>query len=110
MAAGDQFYHASLPVKRQFIRRKAGECGLTVTSENRQDPNSFHGRGRAIDVSGSPNGMSEFFRAFAPLAANGKGVRELFYDPEGAYDNGQRIPAIGDHSDHVHIAFDPPPG
>lgn len=36
-------------------------------------------------------------------------MRELFYDPEGTYDNGRRIPAIGGHSDHVHIAFDPPP-
>jgi hypothetical protein len=31
-------------------------------------------------------------------------LRELFYDPLGALKNGQRIPAIGGHRDHVHIA------
>lgn len=31
-------------------------------------------------------------------------LSELFYDPLGAIKNGRRIPAIGGHSDHVHIA------
>lgn len=108
MAAGDQFYRASLAVKRRFIKNKAGALHLRVTSEYRPDPNSFHGKNRAIDVSGSTRNLSRFFKAFAPLA-QGKGVRELFYDPEGAYDNGRRIPPIGGHRDHVHIAFDPAP-
>lgn len=108
MAAGDQFYRASLAVKRRFIKNKAGALHLRVTSEYRPDPNSFHGKNRAIDVGGSARNMSRFFKAFAPLA-QGKGVRELFYDPEGAYDNGRRIPPIGGHRDHVHIAFDPAP-
>ncbi|SFR85636.1 hypothetical protein SAMN04487846_0005 [Microbacterium sp. cf046] len=107
--AGDQFLNATLEVKRKFIRRKAGEMGLTVTSEYRNDPNSFHGKNRAIDVAGAPAAMARFFRAFEPLAREKKGVRELFYDPVGAWDNFQRIPPVGGHSDHVHIAFDPPP-
>jgi hypothetical protein len=109
MAAGDQFYRATLEVKRQFIKRRAREFGLRVSSENRDDPNSFHGKGRAIDLDGPASGMAQFFRAFEPLARNCKGVRELFYDPVGAYDNCRAIPPIGGHSDHVHIAFDPPP-
>lgn len=32
-------------------------------------------------------------------------VRELFHDPEGAYDEGQKIPAIGGHSSHVHVSL-----
>ena len=32
------------------------------------------------------------------------GLRELFYDPLGAYKNDKPIPAIGGHRDHVHIA------
>ena len=107
---GEQFLNATLEVKRSFIKRKAAELGLTVTSEYRNDPNSFHGQHRAIDVAGSASEMAAFFRAFEPLARGRKGVRELFYDPLGGWDNFQKIPAIGGHSDHVHIAFDPPPG
>lgn len=33
------------------------------------------------------------------------GVRELFYDPRGAYDEGRWIAPIGGHSDHVHVSF-----
>ncbi|MDP1818620.1 MAG: hypothetical protein Q8K58_01845 [Acidimicrobiales bacterium] len=108
-AQGDHFLNATLPVKRKFIKKVAGECGLRVTSENRNDPTSFHGQGRAIDVAGPASGMSKFFKAFVPLAKNRKGVRELFYDPEGGWDNFVNVGPIGGHGDHVHIAFDPPP-
>lgn len=108
--AGEQFLNATLEVKRAFIRRAAAECGLRVTSEYRPDPDSFHGKNRAIDVAGPASGMSRFYRQFVPLARGRKGVRELFYDPEGAWDNFVEIPPIGGHGDHVHIAFDPPPG
>jgi hypothetical protein len=39
----------------------------------------------------------------SPSAAHGS-LAELFYDPLGAFKNGQPIKAIGGHSDHVHIA------
>lgn len=44
-----------------------------------------------------------------PALAGNTGARkgsleELFYDPLGAIKRGQRIPAIGGHDDHVHIA------
>lgn len=110
MGAGDQFLHASLEVKRKFIRRKAAEFGLTITSANRPgDDDSYHGQNRAIDVAGSPAAMARFYRAFVPLARNRKGVRELFYDPLGGWDNFVSVGPIGGHGDHVHIAFDPPP-
>lgn len=110
MAQGDQFLNASLEEKRQFIRRKAAEFRLTVTSGHRpDDTDSFHGQNRAIDVAGSASAMAQFYRAFVPLARNRKGVRELFYDPEGGWDNFVNIGAIGGHGDHVHVAFDPPP-
>lgn len=109
MARGDRFLNASLAGKKDFIRRKARELGLTVTSEDRPGDPGFHGQGRAIDVAGSPAAMSRFFRAFVPLARNRKGVRELFYDPEGGWNDFQDIGPVGDHDDHVHIAFDPPP-
>jgi hypothetical protein len=108
---GEQFLNASLEVKRQFIRRRAQEFGLRVTSERggKHTPGSLHPQGRAIDVAGPAAGMAQFFRAFEPLAQRRLGVCELFYDPLGAYDNGHRIPPIGGHADHVHIGFDPPP-
>ena len=36
------------------------------------------------------------------------GIRELFYDPLGAYDEGNWINPIGGHSDHVHASFGTP--
>lgn len=48
----------------------------------------------------------------APAAAGAPSyagsLAELFYDPEGAYDEGKMIPAIGGHRKHVHSAFDNP--
>ena len=38
--------------------------------------------------------------------ASPKSVYELFYDPQGGWKFGGRIAAIGDHSDHVHVAAD----
>lgn len=48
--------------------------------------------------------------AQAPVEAGrlGAGVRELFYDPLGAYDEGNWIKPIGGHSDHVHVSFGTP--
>jgi hypothetical protein len=43
-----------------------------------------------------------------PLPGGGTGgfnPAELFYDPLGAFKNGQKIAPIGGHSDHVHAAF-----
>ncbi|MER6198810.1 hypothetical protein ABT234_15795 [Streptomyces sp. NPDC001586] len=107
---GIQFKNATLQVKRNLIRQTAARLGLRVTSETSGNhvQGSYHYQGRAIDVAGAPDAMAKFFRAFERLAT-GSGVRELFYDPLGGYDNGHRIGAIGGHSDHVHIAFDPPP-
>lgn len=42
-----------------------------------------------------------------PVTRKG-GVREAFYDPIGAYDEGRWIHPIGGHSDHVHLSFDNP--
>jgi hypothetical protein len=108
--AGEQFKNATLEVKRNHIKNTARQCGLTVTSERggRHVPGSLHPQGRAIDVAGAKSGMAKFFRVYEPLAARGMGISELFYDPEGAYDKGHKIPSIGGHADHVHIAFDPP--
>jgi hypothetical protein len=38
------------------------------------------------------------------LQGKGGQLKELFYDPQGGWKNGTRIPAIGGHSDHVHVA------
>lgn len=34
----------------------------------------------------------------------GSGIKELFYDPQGAWKGTTRIPKIGGHTDHVHVA------
>ena len=39
-------------------------------------------------------------------SGGGKGskIKELFYDPQGGWKGSTRIPAIGGHSNHVHVA------
>lgn len=83
----------------------AREMGLTITSTTggQHAANSWHYKGRAADVAGSPAQMAAFYRA--ALGRYGSHLLELFYDPIGAIKNGQSIPAIGGHSDHVHIAL-----
>lgn len=68
---------------------------------------SLHYSGLAYDISGAPDLMRQFFFA-AQRSFRGQ-INELFYDPVGWYiDNGQKVPgAIGGHSDHVHIGFNP---
>jgi hypothetical protein len=71
-------------------------------------PSSLHYSGNAYDISGAPALMAKF-RIAAERRYLGKGLNELFYDPHPYYiDAGQKVPgAIGDHSDHVHIGFNP---
>ncbi len=110
MAPGDQFLNATLEEKRQFIRRKAAEFGLAVTSAHRPgDADSLHGKTEPSTSPAAPARWRTSTGPFVPLARNNKGVRELFYDPEGGWDNFVSIGPIGGHGDHVHIAFDPPP-
>jgi uncharacterized membrane protein YgcG len=92
----------------QAASRLAVQTGLTVTSTTGgvHVTNSFHYRGLAIDVSGSPGAMRAFF--FKALETYGAAnTIELFYDPIGYYIKyGQRVPgAIGGHGDHVHLAL-----
>lgn len=100
--------------------------GLSVTSGFR-DPNgptvagvaanaSYHGSGRAHDYGGSPDARL----AFANFMADnfGQQLKELIYDAPGfnkTIKNGQVVGPFGafytmaqagDHSDHVHIAYD----
>lgn len=81
---------------------RARALGLRVTSTTggRHAPNSYHYRGRAIDVAGSPEKMAQFYREMAQLRPT-----ELFYDPIGGIKNGQNIGPIGGHRTHVHVAF-----
>lgn len=83
----------------------ARSMGLSITSTTGGEhaENSWHYKGRAADVAGSPAQMGAFFNA--ALAKYGSHLLELFYDPLGAVKNGARIPAVGGHSDHVHIAL-----
>lgn len=85
--------------------RMAQAMGLQITSTTggRHATNSWHYQGRAFDSAGSAQQMAAFFRA--ALKKYGSNILELFYDPLGAIKNGQSIPAIGDHSDHVHLAL-----
>lgn len=54
-----------------------------------------------VITAGTPKQMAKFFDRSAKMQS----PTELFYDPKGAIKNGQRIPLIGGHADHVHVAF-----
>lgn len=77
----------------------AERFNVTITSNKRDEPGSFHNTGEAFDFAGSPEDMK---RLNAYLAKNDPAARELFYDPGVNIDEGQRTGAIGGHSDHVH--------
>jgi len=77
----------------------AEKFDLVITSNKRDEPGSFHHTGEAFDFSGSPENMAKLNEY---LAKNDPGARELFYDPGVSIDEGQKIPGIGGHSDHVH--------
>lgn len=75
--------------------------GLRISSGLRPgDAGSYHATGQAVDL--VPPGMRAtqgIFGAFRNQLA------ELFYDPWGGWDSGQRIGAIGGHMDHIHAAI-----
>lgn len=77
----------------------AKQFNLEVTSNKRDEPGSFHNTGEAWDISGSPADMARLNKYLAERDPN---ARELFYDPGVNIDEGNRIGAIGGHSDHVH--------
>lgn len=81
---------------------RAKELGLNITSTTggRHAAHSYHYQGRAVDVSGSPKAMAQFYREMK--ATN---PTELFYDPLGGIKRGREIGAIGGHRDHVHVAY-----
>lgn len=88
--------------KLDYAKRVAQQMGLTITSTTggRHAPNSYHYSGRAIDVAGTHQQMSQFYQKMAQLNPT-----ELFYDPMGGIKNGRNIGAIGGHGDHAHVAF-----
>lgn len=88
--------------KLDYAANLARQMGLTITSTTggRHTPGSYHYRGRAIDVAGSPAVMREYYRRLA-----GTNPTELFHDPMGGIKNGRQIGAIGGHGRHVHVAY-----
>lgn len=89
----------------------AQRFGLGVSSFIRPGDPGFHGRGRAMDFSGSARGML----AFAQFMASrfGRRLLELIHTPLGfGIDNYARVPLSywgsetnADHRDHVHVAM-----
>lgn len=78
--------------------------GLVVTSTTggRHAPGSYHYRGQAVDVAGSPAAMAAFYDAALARYCN---ITELFHDPRGGIKHNQAIGPIGGHGSHVHIAL-----
>lgn len=94
--------NASNSAKLNYAKQKVAAFGLVITSTTggKHTPTSYHYKGRAIDVAGSPSKMAAYYKHLKPLKPT-----ELFYDPLGGIKYGQEIGPIGGHSDHVHVAF-----
>lgn len=82
---------------------------LTITEPVGRDSgdhvaNSYHKSGEAFDAAST---SAADMKAFAEWVRDNhkNDVTELFYDPVGAWKNGLRIPALGGHKDHVHVAI-----
>lgn len=94
--------HGTNRQKLDYAASLAKSLGLRITSTTggTHAKNSYHYKGRAIDVAGSSAQMAKFYRLLA-----GTKPTEMFYDPLGGIKNGRNIGAIGGHRDHVHIAY-----
>ena len=60
----------------------------------------------AVDTTPAADPAPKRTSVRTPDAGGGKGsgIKELFYDPQGAWKGTTRIPAIGGHGNHVHVA------
>jgi hypothetical protein len=83
----------------ESAEKLAERFDLTIASNKRDEPGSFHNTGEAFDFSGSAENMKKLNEY---LAKNDPKARELFYDPGTSIKEGQKIPGIGGHTDHVH--------
>jgi TP901 family phage tail tape measure protein len=83
---------------------RANGLSVTSTTGGKHVAGSYHYKGDAVDLAGTPAQMMAF--AKKAMAEFGPKLVELFYDPLGKYvKNGRTVAgAIGGHSDHVHIA------
>jgi tape measure domain-containing protein len=100
------------PLTKEYVKQKAAEFGLVVTSENR-NTNDWHGAGRALDLSNGTGNTPEM-EAFARYFANNYGgqLLELIYDSptfSSTIKNGAPLTYDGNtraqHRNHVHLAF-----
>ncbi len=94
------------------VSQEAKRFGLTTTSGQRTvqhnkdvggAANSNHLSGNAYDFAGDPQKMRQFTEYMRD--AYGDNLSELYHDPVGGYKAGKSIGPIGDHSDHVHVAW-----
>ncbi len=83
-----------------MARARAMGLTITATTNGRHVKHSLHYQGRAFDAAGKPSTMARFYDEMAQTNPT-----QLFYDPKGAYLNGQPHRAIGGHGDHVHLAY-----
>lgn len=113
--AGEQAFATSGAGMEYFKRQAAGFFMAQAQAAASGQPVDFSGllalgqirRQAMVEVPASaPAAGPAPARAGAGLSRGS--VRELFYDPLGAYDEGREIAAVGGHGKHVHAAFRTP--
>ena len=88
------------------------QADLLTYIENRQRPDALSTLAASAQATVAPAATggvkvpAKKVKKSSPGGGSAKSVYELFYDPQGGWKFGGRIAAIGDHSDHVHVAAD----
>lgn len=82
---------------------------LLTYAQNRDRPNALLTLAASVtpaEAKAAPKKITVGVPKRSSAGGNGSPgqIKELFYDPQGGWKNGSRIPAIGGHSDHVHVA------
>lgn len=86
------------------------QADLLTYIENRQRPDALSTLAASAQATVAPAASAAAPKATkvkkAKSSGSPKSVYELFYDPQGGWKFGGRIPAIGGHGSHVHVAAD----
>ena len=83
---------------------------LLTYAQNRNRPNALLTLAASVSPAEAKAAPKKITVGSLPSKPKKKGkgspgqIKELFYDPQGGFKNGQQIGAIGGHSDHVHVA------
>lgn len=84
------------------------QADLLTYIENRQRPDALSTLAASAQTPAATSAPVTKVKKARKAKSSGtpNSIYELFYDPQGGWKMGSRIPAIGGHGSHVHVAAD----